>query len=187
MVARPARPSHLGEPLRRDAPLTLAREAPFQSEGSGPFRVPRAAECDAVTYQARAQNRPWSCMGLSPYPRLTPDGFYGLPAPWSVGPAVSWNVDLLGAKGPNDLTRSTSVVTKAQQRRRYTWQGNPTLPLGRVFRLSIRFGRSTKVCDSAKHFQKSRGGAGFCARLCRSAIASSTFKVHTQISALDRD
>ena len=44
--------------------------------------------------------------------------------PWS------WKLDLLGAKCPRDLTRSTRLVTKTQQQRSHTWHAKPALHWG---------------------------------------------------------
>ena len=70
---------------------------------------------------------------------VLPTDFTSCQRPSSVG-AVSWKLDLLGAKCPRNLTaftRSTRLGTKTQQQRSYTWHSKPAPALGRVFRASV--------------------------------------------------
>ena len=67
---------------------------------------------------------------------VLPTDFTGCQRPGNVG-AVDWKVDLLGARCPRDLTRSTRIVTNTQQLRKYTWHANKAFSLGCVFRARI--------------------------------------------------
>ena len=73
-------------------------------------------------HEPRAHKCPWSCMGLSPFSRRISRAASGLgpSEPWS------WKPNLLRVKLSCDLTRSTRIVNRTQQRRRYTWQAKPT-------------------------------------------------------------
>ena len=71
--------------------------------------------------------------------------FTGCQRPGNVG-AVDWKVDLLGARCPRDLTRSTRIVTNTQQLRKYTWHANQAFSLGCVFR--ARTSRTSQLKES---------------------------------------